>query len=236
MKYIKSKIKILLNQYTQRICRREFINQNFSHINERPVEFSFLFKNLSKICPKTILDVGTGTTALPHLMRNCGFLVSAIDNVHDYWPSDLFNRHYYVIDDDITKTNLTEKFDCITCISTLEHIEEYQNAFKNMFLLLNPGGHLILTFPYSENVYIKNVYALSESTYDNNDRKYIAQSYSRKEIDKLISENGGSIIEQEYWKFWDGDFWTVGNRVIPPQMTTKNDKHQITCLLIKKNS
>src|SRR5690554_5665673 len=122
----------ILGYYTKFICKREYQKQKFKRFNERAVEFAFVFNVISKIYPKSILDVGTGTTALPHLMRNCGPLVTASDNIRDYWAKGILNRHYHIIDDDITKTQLKGKFDLITCISVLEHIEKYNDAVGNM--------------------------------------------------------------------------------------------------------
>jgi 2-polyprenyl-3-methyl-5-hydroxy-6-metoxy-1,4-benzoquinol methylase len=176
---IKSLIKHLLNRYPARVLRQEFERQEFTRFNERPVEFAFIFKNLAKIYPREILDVGSGTTALASVLRNCGFLVTATDNVRDYWPSGMLNRHYYVIDDDITNTHLNKKYDLITCISVLEHIEKADSAVRNMFALLNPNGYLILTFPYSAKGYVRNVYELPGSSYGQG-APYITQSYSSR--------------------------------------------------------
>ena len=233
MKFVKYPIRKLLNSYTQFICRKEFENQSFKRFNERAVEFSFVFKHLAQICPKKVLDVGTGTTALPHLIRNCGNLVHAVDNVKDYWPAGMVNRHYHVISDDITASKLDEKFDLITCISVLEHIKQSDAAVKNMFDLLNPNGFLLITFPYCEQKYVEDVYQLEGSTYGKG-RAYVCQAYSRNNIDGWLKASNGTIIEQEYWKFWDGDFWTVGNQIIPPVKTNSEGKHQITCLLMQK--
>ena len=212
--------------------KREFLHQPFT-FNERSVEFAFVFRHIARLCPEKVLDVGTGTTALPHLMRNCGLSVTAIDNISDYWPSGMYNRHYFVIDDDITNTKLNGKFNLITCVSVLEHIANYDAAMYNMFNLLTSGGHLIITLPYSEKRYVENVYALPSSNAAS-DVPYIAQSYSRTELDKWLDQNGGVIVEQEYWKFWDGDFWTVGNKVIPPEKVDVYRKHQLTCILLQK--
>jgi 2-polyprenyl-3-methyl-5-hydroxy-6-metoxy-1,4-benzoquinol methylase len=216
------------------ICRLEFERQSFDVFNERPVEFGFVFRQLAKLYPQTVLDVGTGTTALPHLIRNCGCLVTASDNIKDYWPSGMYNRHYHVINDDITDSCISDKFDLITCISVLEHVQNYQSAVKNMFTLLNPNGHLIMTFPYSESLYIRNVYELPGSNAFNKNIPYITQSYSRNELSGWCVINGGKIVEQEYWQFWDGDYWTVGNRIIPPLKVNSNEKHQLTCIIIQK--
>ena len=233
LKFAKQTVKNLLNLYPKWICRREFESQAFTRFNERPIEFSFVFRKLGELYPLTILDVGTGKTALPHLMRNCGYLVTATDNVHDYWPSGMLNRHYHVIDDDITRTRLSDTFDLITCISALEHIQRPDDAFRDMFSLLKPNGHLILTFPYNENSYVRNVYELPGSSYGKG-ASYITQSYSRSELQRWLRENHGTIIDQEYWQFWEGDHWTVGKQLIPPVSVTADDKHQLTCILIHK--
>ena len=229
----KKSAKNLLNLYLKRICRQEFESQAFARFNERPIEFCFVFRKLGEIYPRTILDVGTGTTALPHLMRNTGCLVTATDNVRDYWPSGMINRHYHVIDDDITETRLSATFDLITCISVLEHIQNPDSAIRNMFSLLKANGHLILTCPYNERSYVRNVYELPGSSYGKG-APYITQSYSRGELERWVRESSSTIVEQEYWQFWEGEHWTVGNQIIPPKKVTASDRHQLTCVHIRK--
>jgi len=220
--------------YTQMLNKKEYHAQTFDSINERPVEYEFLFRHLTKQAPKTILDVGTGLTALPHLMRTCGFVVTAIDNIKDYWPNGMINRHFYVINDDITHTSLTSKFDFITCISVLEHIKNHAAAVKSMFSNLNPGGHLILSFPYNEKNYVENVYKLPGSNVKEL-FPFITQAYSRRELDAWLSENGGKILQQEYWRFSTGEYWTLGDPLCPPIQVDKNELHQISCILIQKS-
>jgi SAM-dependent methyltransferase len=230
---IKTRLESWLSFYPRWKARREFTKQRFKRFNERPVEFAFVFRHLSRIYPRTILDVGSGQSALPHLMQKSGFVVTAVDNVRDYWRKGMFNRHFHVLHDDITKSSLTGPFDLITCISVLEHIEASAAAMRNMFRLLPPGGHLILTCPYSERSYVRNVYELPGSSYGKG-RAYITQSYSRAELDLWLREGNGSVVEQEFWQFWEGEHWTVGRQVIPPRPVSADDRHQLTCLLLRK--
>ena len=230
---IKRSMRNVLNRYPEWLCKQEYENQTFKRFNSRPVEFGFVFNKLGEIYPRSILDVGTGITALPHLMYNCGFVVTATDNVRDYWPSGMLNRHWHIIDDDITDTRLSNSFDLVTCISVLEHIKKPDQAVRNMFSLLRPGGHVILTFPYSERDYVKNVYELPGASYGK-DLPYIAQSFSRSELERWLRESNGVIIDQEYWQFWEGDYWTVGKEVIPPKKVGAGDKHQLSCVLMRK--
>lgn len=233
LKLVKSHAKSLLNRYPAYLCRQEFDAQEFTRFNERPVEFAFVFRMMAETYPKKVLDVGTGTTALPHLMRNCGALVSASDNVRDYWEEGMLNRHYHVLDDDITDTRIADRFDLVTCISVLEHIEKSDDAVRNMLSLLSHGGRLILTFPYNERSYVRNVYELPGSSYGRG-APYITQSYSRAELDRWLAENDAEIVEQEFWRFWDGEHWTVGRQIIPPERVGPEDPHQLSCVCIRR--
>ena len=234
---IKRKIKSLVSYigmfYVKRLCKREYALQKFTSVNERPIEFAFLFRQLVNIWPQKVLDVGTGMTSLPYMMRNCGFHVTAIDNIKDYWPAGMVNRHYHVLNDDITQTSLNETYDVITCISVLEHIKEHRKAIKSMYKLLVPGGRLILTCPYNDEKYSENVYDLPESSVKEK-FSFVTQAFSRNELNLWLTDTSFELKEQEYWKFFDGDFWTCGERVIPPQKVEVHGQHQLTCLVLQK--
>jgi SAM-dependent methyltransferase len=229
----KALVHRLANLYTRELCRREFLAQQFLGINERPVEYRFVFENLTQAFPKTVLDVGTGQTALPQLMRTCGFLVTAMDNIKDYWPGGMVNRHFHVLDDDILAPTVRGPFDFITCVSTLEHIRDHSRAVRMMFSLLRPGGRLVLTFPYNEKTYVENVYALPGSI-GADKYPFVTQVFSRLEIEQWAGESRASLAAQEYWRYFDGPFWTIGKRVVPPVRVEAGDLHQISCVALTK--
>ena len=231
------KIKLTINAigmiYPKILAKMEYEKQSFSHLNERPVEFGFIFKHIVEIWPKTVLDVGTGKTALPFMMRNCGLVVTAIDNIKDYWEYGMVNRHYHVINDDITNTKLRGSFDLITCISVLEHIGDHKTAMQSMYKLLSPGGHLILTCPYSDTEYSANVYEREDSNVKH-DVPFVTQSFSSAEREMWIEDTGFDLVNDEYWHFFEGQFWTCGEMLSEPKLVGKDDKHQISCMLFKK--
>lgn len=229
----RSLIRKLGSLYIRRLCRAEYLSQQFAGINERPVEYRFVFEQLTQAFPRTVLDVGTGLTALPQLMRTCGFLVTAIDNIRDYWPNGMVNRHYHVLDDDILNPKLRGPFDFITCVSTLEHIRDPGRAVRMMLSLLRPGGRLVLSFPYNEREYIENVYALPGSI-GADKYPFVTQVFSRRELDGWLGENHAQLAAQEYWRYFDGPFWTIGERVVPPIRTTADELHQICCVAMVK--
>ena len=231
--FLKPPVRRLGMAYVKRLCAEEYKSQAVGLINERPIEFAFVFRHLVAGWPSRILDVGTGTTSLPHLMRNCGFHVTATDNIKDYWPDGMVNRHYHVIQDDITQSSLLGPYDVVTCISVLEHIRDFGAAIRSMYKVLAPGGHLILTCPYNEKQYVQNVYELPDSSVTKR-FPFITQAFSRKEIHQWLEDVRFELIEQEYWQFFEGEYWTCGKRVMPPRQVEVDELHQLTCLLLKK--
>jgi len=211
----------------------EYKAQSYSP-NERSIEYGFVFNMITRLGPKSILDVGTGKSSLPHLMQICGLEVTAIDNIYDYWPKlGMFNRHYYVIDHDITKLSMQKKFDMVTCISTLEHIAQFDQAVKHMADQLSPLGHLILTCPYNEKRYVDNVYRLPGSC-GRVDVGYICQAFSKGQFNSWERDFGLEVVEQHYWQCFTGEFWSQGSHVLPPRQVSTQDSHQLTCVLLRK--
>ncbi len=221
------------------ICKRQYNDQTFVRINERPIEYGFVFNSIRKLSPQKVLDVGTGKTALPQLMRDCGSVVTAIDNIRDYWAKGMVNRHYHVLDKDITSSgslDLGGKFDLITCISVLEHVFDFDRAMENMFSLLNEGGHLVVTCPYTENSYYENVYKHPESDVVGREVSYVCQSFSRESLNSWLEKNDAEIVDQEYWQCWSGPYWRTGEPILPPVNGDAEGNHDLSCMLIRKNS
>lgn len=232
---IDDKIKKRVNKFLRNFLNNKY-NNNLSSIripNERPIEYAFAMKWLSRIYPKSVLDIGSGETCWPSMMENCGFYVTAIDQIDNYWENSILNHHYPIIKEDITDIRMKDKFDFITCISVLEHIEDSDKAISNCAKLLSDKGYLLLTVPYNEYRYIYNAYQLQNSNVEKIPN-YICKIYSRDNIDKWISENGFKLISQEYFKIFEGEYWEQGVKLFPQIRTDKNQSHHLTCLLLQK--
>jgi SAM-dependent methyltransferase len=223
----------LANQLLRMFMKREFRKQTYITFNERPVEYQFAFKQIAKYCPIQVLDIGTGKSAFPSLVRQCGLVVTAIDNIRDFWPKGMCNRHYYILNDDIRATKLNIQFDMITCISVLEHIRDADAAVRSMFKLLKAGGHLVLTFPYNEQRYIENVYDLAGSNAPPG-LPYVTQAFSRRQVQHWLVEHQAQLVAQEYWRYYSGPYWSVGERLSPPVQVNGSELHQLTLLLLHK--
>jgi len=236
MNPIKSMVHRAGRWYIGRICATESNNQSFKFHNERPIEYGFALRELAASRPESVLDVGTGTTSWPHLLKNCGFMVTAIDNVRDYWPEGMVNRHWTVRDVDIIAPHeLRERFEAVTCISTLEHIEDYTTAVRNMLALLEVGGQLILTCPYNHHEFSPNVYERPDALYGKEPSfaGVICRSYSGKQMEEWL-ELGATLEKRELWRLFSGPVWATGSRIPWEQADSENAPHQLGCFVLKK--
>ena len=104
------------------------------------------FKNNGKI-----LDLACGAGALSLRLNDIGFNVIASDIVVDnFRPIDKIpfkeaNYNYNFSE------QFEEKFDGITAVEIIEHIENPRHFLRQCFLLLEPKGMLILTTPNIDN-------------------------------------------------------------------------------------
>lgn len=161
-------------------------------------------------------------------MRHCGCTVTAIDNVRDYWPTRMINRHWHVIDDNIVASEATNTFDMVICISVIEHIRDHVRAAHNMIRLLRPGGHLVLTCPYTERAFVEDTYRAPGADERAARLPFICRSYSRRELDAWLAgppegSEPGELVHEEFWKGFTGRHWMMGDRIAPPQTATHED-------------
>ena len=199
----------------------------FEEYNERSVEFAFIFKHLSKLAPERILDVGSGRSALPAMMANCGFIVDATDQKKGYWKGrGSVNRHYLVKDMDIVKCDPRPIYDVVTCVSTLEHIKDWRIAVKNMIGWLKPGGVLLLTCPCSPHEYIADVYE--------GKKHFFTQSFALSNIFNAVLTCRGNPIfsDTSTYKIFSGRVWNDGHRVVPAEENCKD--FQLACFYVMK--
>lgn len=146
---------------------------NVKGMDERLVEYKWIFNYLSKIKSKTILDAGS--------TMNFDFIFERLDESNKIFIQTLFSekKNYnfmnisYIYEDlnsPIFKDNF---FDYITCISTLEHIgfdnssynyskikkdvnktnnKKYLETIKEFKRVLKKNGKLLLTIPFGKKI------------------------------------------------------------------------------------
>jgi 2-polyprenyl-3-methyl-5-hydroxy-6-metoxy-1,4-benzoquinol methylase len=215
------KLFFWLISYPLTLIMKSEIRKRPKVIIERIVEYDFALRMIHKYATGKILDVGTGHSSFPHLVASCGYNVTATDAKVGWWHHH-FNRHYPVIKDDILKSKLKDKFQFITCISTIEHIGDSYTAIRNMVALLEQNGYLLLTFPYNQDTYYEDVYGWGLS--------YITQQINDRLLTNWTSINNLAITEMNIYKVFDSKKWGQGNRIRP----VIDEKGNLMCILFQK--
>lgn len=169
-------------------------------VNERVIDYPFVFSNIGDNEKFRILDVGCCGSKLSIELASLGHEVYGID-VIDY---SLTHPNFHFLKNDVMKMSFPDNFfDVITCISTIEHIGlgRYGDILSNVGdkkalteikRVLKHGGKLILTTPFGKKsiCYYKGI--------------AIHKIYDYETIIKLIS---GFTIEKMIFMVKVGECW-----------------------------
>ena len=100
---------------------------------------------------------------------------------------------------------LEDGADIMTCCDVLEHIENDEKAIKGLYMGLNPGGSLILTFPsIPQRKHLKLVeWRERRIGFKNSDYGHVRDGYSIEGISEKLRAAGFTDISCEYtYGFW----------------------------------
>jgi len=97
---------------------------------------------------------------------------------------------------DICTFNNDRKFDLITCFETIEHVEDYKGAIKNLYNNLKPGGKLLISSP-NRVVTSPNCISLS----DKPKNKYHCQEFIPHELLQILKSFGFKYSNKEGYIF-----------------------------------
>jgi SAM-dependent methyltransferase len=108
--------------------------------------------------------------------------------------------------EDLTRINYKEKFDLVTCIDVMEHIEDDAAVFKNFYEALKPGGYLLINTP--------SIYGGSD-VHDDNTESFIGEharkGYSKEDLESKLYPIGFSTYKFKYtYGFWGDKAWRLG--------------------------
>jgi 2-polyprenyl-3-methyl-5-hydroxy-6-metoxy-1,4-benzoquinol methylase len=100
---------------------------------------------------KSVLDIACGVGYAAPILIEAGaksylgadIQKPLIDYATKIYGSDLATYEYQ----DITKLNVIEGYDIITCFETIEHVTEYKLTIENLFRALKPSGTLLISSP-----------------------------------------------------------------------------------------
>ncbi len=98
--------------------------------------------------PGSILEIGSGVSTMADGLPDVFFSDLSFEAVRSLKEKGIAKRAAAM---SITETGLkSAAFDTVICSEVLEHIPDDVAAFKELYRVLKPGGHLIITVPVHE--------------------------------------------------------------------------------------
>ena len=162
----------------------------------------------------SIYDAGTGYAQYTYFMSkklipNNIYAVDVkkewINDADKFFKDRKINNVKFGIED-LTKINHKGKFDLITCVDVMEHIEEDVKVFQNFYEALKPGGFLLINTP--------SIFGGSD-VHDESEESFIGEhareGYSKEDIESKLHPFGFKTYQIKYtYGFWGDKAWRLG--------------------------
>ena len=138
---------------------------------------------------KSVLDIACGVGYSGPLFIEAGAInyygVDINEKLIEYAKNNYSSEHInYFVGNICTFTN-NKMFDLITCYETIEHINSYETAIKNLYSLLNAGGNLLISSP-NRTVTSPNCNTLA----DKPSNEFHTQEFIPEELLSILNKNG----------------------------------------------
>jgi SAM-dependent methyltransferase len=143
---------IYVDGYRDPKFRGETIQAAFSRIqsyrvtgnSENEVRYIWFAANIKYKEAKKVLDVGSGLGVWPRILKDAGFVVTCVDENKDsvkFISEELGMQCYRHLND------VVGKFDTVSLVHVLEHIQDIDGFLRQVRLSLRAGGYLFVEAP-----------------------------------------------------------------------------------------
>jgi len=160
------------------------------------------------------LELGAGSGALAERLQAAGFSVTAAD-IENYFE---LGTEFLQLDlnDPNFECALSSKFDLITAVEVIEHLENPTAFLRSIHRLLKPGGVAILTTPNVENVPARLKFLLRGEVraMDKNSPEHVTPIYLDLFIRKIVPPSGLTLID--HFEHPKNDYPLTGRRYFVP--------------------
>jgi 2-polyprenyl-3-methyl-5-hydroxy-6-metoxy-1,4-benzoquinol methylase len=149
----------------------------------------------------SLLDIGSGTGAFVHEMKNNGWEITGLEP--DYGARLMAKESYNI---ELNESGLLYRlpdsgYDAITLWHVLEHVHDLQGYIQKLKAVLKPDGRIIIAVPNYTSL-DESVYQAWWAAYDVPRHLY---HFSPKSLKTLMEKNGLKIIQ--YKPLWFDSFY-----------------------------
>jgi len=183
---------------------------NISHFFQSILESAF--KRL-RTPAGTLLDVGSGTSLMLQAAINLGYDATGVE-LSERLAENAKKQGYKVINTNISSISTAEKFDTITMMDIIEHLENplvVLNAIKN---LLSNRGEVIVYTPNHDSLIVKISYWLYKVGVKSPIENIFACThtcfFTTKTLNMTLEQAGYKVIESKHFNY---DVYRPGQRV-----------------------
>lgn len=173
----------------------EFYNKGWW---SRIYEYRWIIDACANCAGKTVIDIATG---IEHpgmfILKSCGFSrvlgIDLFEKDRFYFAGHLTDGIEYRKENILTPT-IQERFDCVSCISLMEHIpsEKQRSAMQSIINYMKTGGTLLMTFDMPGYDYRVNFEGLLQVLRDNRLQFTLSESPSTP----LTTENSPIAVQE----------------------------------------
>lgn len=161
-----------------------------------------LMKSYSKIYkPEKILDAGSGfgqyTYRMSRLFPNAEILAldlkqEQVDDCNRFFK-EIGNNKVRFETADLIQLNKADEFELVLCVDVMEHIEEDEKVFSNLYKAMKPGGWLLISTPSDRGG--SDVKHEGESSFI---EEHVRDGYNAGDIENKLRKAGFSHVEVNY--------------------------------------
>lgn len=164
-----------------------------------PVIHDTVWKTLAKKNLKyaTALDVGAGRGEfVSFLSKKTDWKLYGVDLMYSKIP----NVEWFVQDLNRNLQFQDEKFDLVSCIEVVEHVENPRKLVREMYRILRPGGLMVLSTPNNQSwrailsyIFREHFVAFTASSYPAH-----ITAVNRADLSRMCNEAGFIDVQFEY--------------------------------------
>ena len=175
----------------------------------------WMFEIIKPYCSGNVLEIGSGIGNISQFFLNDGFDISLSDLSNDYFKilenkfsgfrnlKGLFCLDFAEKDLEKTYPHLIEQFDTVFALNVLEHVPDHEQAIRNCYKLLKPGGNLVILVPAFQTLFNKFDVALEHQ-----------RRYTTITLKKVMIIPGFNLIHSQYFNVAGILGWFVSGKLM----------------------
>ncbi|TLX73052.1 class I SAM-dependent methyltransferase [Labilibacter sediminis] len=108
---------------------------------------------------------------------------------------------------DLTKLDQSEEYDLVVSVDVMEHIEDDEGVFKNIYHAMNPGGLMIISTPSDQGGSDAHHHEVEhEDGVTGFIDEHVRDGYNLQEIIQKLQKAGFKDVDAKYTYGWPGNF------------------------------